>query len=669
MIRSLISLYVLAACSVALPTAAAAQASNHDDAPRLVALRDLWPIDAVTMLDDLEDELSETVAATPALTPARALQQMRQQLDQQGGAAATAVLRKAGLAQNVGALRLIAASAVAQRRTAAAMAALLLAAEHAPGDAAVLNDLAAVTALLGMPNEALALLPATGPAPAGGELNAVRRAAWFNNRGYALLRVGHWAAAESALKQAVQIAPRMSEARRNLAVSLVKQDRRGEAERVLAASVRATAKPLIEAGNDDPVCSKPGGQPDADLECEIIVSVPLDELIDPSHGTKRALAVQPRPNDPAMAMDNGLRVAAELEVWSQQQMPAMLAEISRLRAAAARDADPFTQQFADIIIRRIAQEMGIFTAALLPADELPPLDPAIRAAALDYRAARKNLRQGIAHSHEQLQARVAGILNNASMDSNARCRALYDAKAGQLRTLVPLVAGAETAFRTLFDQAYRRATALAARVGHIGYHETLRAIMAFRAESEEQALKGIVAGGYAEAGHPPCSDDNIADEAAAAEHEATDLKRCPPGVNTHSPEISLGIVSVRLTCEKVEFEVGTSPGGKALEQIREGGLDFGAFLKIEMDLRPDGDLTIYGGAKGALGVSPPGMLGGSEELQSGFYLTVSDQEGIKDVGWRVSQSIKTGPEGFKVALAEESTDFSFVAGAKVVFGD
>ena len=117
----------------------------------------------------------------------------------------------------------------------AATAALLRTVERNPKDVSAIVNLAAVVAVMGAPNEALALLTeadrlGTEPQTAW-DLNA--SAVKLNIRGYALMGVGKDKEAEDALRQSVNLETQLAEAKRNLAAALGDQGKCAEGMRFL----------------------------------------------------------------------------------------------------------------------------------------------------------------------------------------------------------------------------------------------------------------------------------------------------------------------------------------------------------------------------------------------------------------------------------------------------
>lgn len=123
--------------------------------------------------------------------------------------------------------------------------ALLLAQQRAkPKDAMTLVNLAGVLTLSGLPREAIAVLDRAGelgklPNPGGVPGQALA----LTNRGHAFLGLGRWSEAQAPLKQALALAPDLSEARMNLSKALLCSGDVAGATRELRVALRRTVAP------------------------------------------------------------------------------------------------------------------------------------------------------------------------------------------------------------------------------------------------------------------------------------------------------------------------------------------------------------------------------------------------------------------------------------------
>lgn len=168
-----------------------------------------------------------------SVTATQAVQNGWNYLAQRVGAANLAAFRSAPEFASPEAAQTFAMAAMADSRPDGALAGLLHAHELDPQSKIILVNAAGMLASLGMPNEALALLDAAASLP--GEMatpmgiSGEQLAA--NTRGYALLALGQWAAAEAVLRPLVDADTELSEARLNLSRALLCQNKDEEAVR------------------------------------------------------------------------------------------------------------------------------------------------------------------------------------------------------------------------------------------------------------------------------------------------------------------------------------------------------------------------------------------------------------------------------------------------------
>src|SRR5262249_44544776 len=114
-----------------------------------------------------------------------------------------------------------AGAAMIANNGAGALAALLAARQNDPTNPAHLVNAAGAAGLLGMPNEALALLDAADAmggdfrSPMGFDGHAIA----LNNRGFALIQRGQYSAAQAPLASANSLEPFLAEARMNATIA------------------------------------------------------------------------------------------------------------------------------------------------------------------------------------------------------------------------------------------------------------------------------------------------------------------------------------------------------------------------------------------------------------------------------------------------------------------
>lgn len=150
-----------------------------------------------------------------------------------------------------------------------AVAAYLKVLEKTPKNADALFNLGSLAAVLGAPNEALALLDASQAR--GGPRNTFYppAAQLLTARGYALMLVNRDREAEQLLTQAVKLAPRMAEAQRNLAAALGNQGKCGPARAAVARSSSRHTLPQKSAS------TSPAAQPSSASASPVPLPIPI----------------------------------------------------------------------------------------------------------------------------------------------------------------------------------------------------------------------------------------------------------------------------------------------------------------------------------------------------------------------------------------------------------
>jgi tetratricopeptide (TPR) repeat protein len=144
-------------------------------------------------------------------------------------------------------------AATATNKGPGALAALLAAHQNDPNNPMHLVNAAGAAALLGMPNEALALLDAADGLGGdfGSPMGLSGKAMALNNRGFALLQTGQWSAGQAVLTDALAQEPLLAEARTNLSTSFLCQgDISNAAKHIRAGIIRSPQQPDMEEGWD-----------------------------------------------------------------------------------------------------------------------------------------------------------------------------------------------------------------------------------------------------------------------------------------------------------------------------------------------------------------------------------------------------------------------------------
>ena len=194
-----------------------------------------------------------------------------------GAAAVRAV--NAGRDRNPDLAELDATGALTTGNTVGALAALMAAYGTSPKNGTVLRDLGSVIAQVGYPQnaqrtaqDAIALfnradaVRGTLQHPMGISETATE----LNDRGFALMELGRWSAAGTALGKAVSEAPLLSEAKLNLGMTLMCQHKITQATHMILAGARRGTFGTVD------MITNPTGDP--------VTVVPAGKIIDLSHG-------------------------------------------------------------------------------------------------------------------------------------------------------------------------------------------------------------------------------------------------------------------------------------------------------------------------------------------------------------------------------------------------
>ena len=201
--------------------------------------------DVSLLLQQLSPLFCQTVSQVPLSLDA-AMASIQTKLDQLAGAGALEGFVAGAAQTHPEQLVALAAAAMADNKGPGALAALLAAHHNDPTNPAHLVNAAGAASLLGMPNEALALLDAADAmggnfgAPMGIDGHAIAQ----NNRGFALHQLGQWSQAQALFSSAAALEPFLSEARLNLSYALLCQGDANATEAYLAGLRRSPPQTL-----------------------------------------------------------------------------------------------------------------------------------------------------------------------------------------------------------------------------------------------------------------------------------------------------------------------------------------------------------------------------------------------------------------------------------------
>ncbi|PYE51079.1 tetratricopeptide repeat protein [Deinococcus yavapaiensis] len=514
----------------------------------------------------------------------------------------------------------------------AALAALIAAHRLAPKNADVLVNLAGALSHFRMNQEALVVLAAAEKLPLGeGVLGWPVKATLLNNQGYALIGLGRFTEAETALRTASQLAPNLAEAQQNLARTLTCQGKTNEALIAARRGVRRTAAETAKPGTPVPpeaVVETPQPEPDEDAPKETFR--PSEFVFDVSRGKSFNLPNLKLPQTPVEAV---------------QLLPSYKKLLEELRAQD--DAMSERQQELQQVIRGrqeptrlVQQRRDLLLRAIYRADDAPRIKPLWRAHAKS-RAAVSDIWTNFWHCEGGCT--ISNIMKQASASSD------YDKTFRDL--CVPALSGANNSWRGAMhaqatdlakaaEATYRLSTGLAANYSDPSWHE----LASLQAEKGAlAAFTNLVYDAMIWAQDVEKFQDKCVPQATVTPpvKVAEDIKfdrtaSCKDLFGTAALKASFKIVEISVACETVSLKLST-PGWLA------------AFGKVEKNFVNDA-VTVAAGAE--LGVTIPGTALGAKGAM-GMYVTLDGQGEFKDVGTLAEAGATLGlkiDEGGKAGL-------------------
>ncbi|GGO39066.1 tetratricopeptide repeat protein [Deinococcus humi] len=615
-----------------------------EESPVLRSVRDVAVFDDVSVIEGLEDALqglasgSRPVASAP-LTLQQALTNLNRLLDSRAGMTARAKLDEVLQGRTALEASEIAAAAVLQQRSATALQALLFAHRTEPQRAAHLINMAGVADLLGLPNEALALLTAAD------RLGGKPRAVLLNNRGRTLLLLGRYHDAEVALREAVNLDAWLSEAKRNLALALYAQKKAQEAVRFMRAGQRRSPA-LAKDEADKPLAPGVPQNEDDDAASDVEYWAPSALVFDLSRARDGRLPALPFPKDvaglPAYAVRmQALRLEYAAKVQGQTARLNALVEQRGRRAAGSGEA---TDGVAAARVAAIAHTIEFYRS-----------EPTVRA--LWDRVDRH------VHFMDPINEQLSDVLGESTLREGpevsacgtnrrcqeevherhrlARCSAVRDAfdkwRAG-MHELDSLTAQA-------FRPTYRVLTGLIGNVSDPTTYELLnlemqrRTLTAIETDLLVPAQQGADLWTVVQASAPCGNIPELEPEVAVSLDEPGP---CPVR-DPYKVTLDLIVAEVSFNCEKVAVQV-EGPGLILIDTFGEVEYAF------------QGKVTVFAGVKAGLEVGTYNVGPGAK---AGCYLSVDTSGQIVDVGAKasVSDGGKVGGYGLEV---EQEYPISFI---------
>jgi len=534
---------------------------------------------------NITDDLQEMIALASAIpgdlgasgpvTLAQALSAARARREKDTTAAQRAALATSPMARSVRSLQGVAAAAVADGRPTAALTAMLLAQEKAPKDPAILVSLAGLLARMGMPQEALALLdaadrmPGALPSPMG--ING--RAIALNNRGYALLLLKRWADAEPPLRKAMELAPLLSEASKNLALAMAELGKPDEAKRVLYFGVfrsrgqTESAASKAEAAADQGTPANPKSPADVPVESlNKRLRRPINQAYDLSAGLGTNLPAIHHPANSAEVHGFDQMLRRRTAKWSPVSRD-LLARAGELRRQLKQRPDSLGKSRAERILAIITGFASYRDAEMTALVEIT-------------RRVEKKAREQALAEGQDVQQKVRELAQSGKDTSKNRVP-IYNEYVDRMHEIARRLEGAK---REEWSAKYQRLTGLAANLSDPGWHEL--AILHIKREegAAYNSLLSSVHSVYASGQYIPLADVGDPDG-----QDEKPIPSCPASLKAHGLDVDLEIFSIKFSCDKVEVGVAT-----------EGWL--AGFAKVEFGF--EGDISVMAGAKAEAEAGP-----------------------------------------------------------------
>jgi hypothetical protein len=552
---------------------------------------------------------------TPAqgMSLSQAMTSARAYLTKTAGASAMTAFQASPAFDSADAAQQAAGEAAVAGLPGAALAALLRAHDLEPSDASHLINAGGVAASIGLPNQAIAFLDAARVRSAGvrAPMGISRQAVALTSRGYALMQLGRYAEAESALKASIATEPLLTEA-------------------------QATLAGVEACRGENPLTAFRKGRHRVD---------PPPKL-DDSLGKVTELRTLPIPATAQnlfgeAAFYRGLADDAgnELSAWQTRD--------AKIRAQLA------AQQREQITQRR-ALDIQQLVAKVQDGGDLVALQSQIDAQRAEAEDEWTQLMLGD-------NSNPGGKLLDFELAAAAQCEGNPDPNCQTVNvreSCIPAThlayAGWSNAITSALEKSQewqriysRRVSALAAHLKNPLEYEVamglvkFHGILLFRELATDTAVwAAVLEEAVDDNGVPLCiqSPDppgyfpppRVAPAGPGA---------CPPAVMDVNFVFSLGPVTLKANCEEFSAE-GSGPGWLS------------GFGEVHYNVR-EGTMTVFAGAKGEVGLGPV-----KGDFKSGVYVKVGN-DGFRDAGWRVGPSftVGAGPAEFNPS---GTTDMSFV---------
>ncbi len=504
-----------------------------------------------------------------------------------------------------------------------ALAGLLAAVKLDPGDRMNLVNAAAPLALLGQPDDAIALLDHAakmhGPLPS--VMGVPGKAVLNNNRGYAYAKLKDHPTAIKDLKKALSAAPAMAEANTNLGSELACSGQTAAALKYLRAGLERTKVDLVS-----PATANRGAAADQ------IPTVPIaNQVLDLSAGIDGELPSFVTPSSASQWAAFHPTVAAMNDAMSAALGAATDQRNAALEQTKKLDENLVTTLRSSSTANLVNTSNAEPDLLKLNNESLDALKEADKVTEDHWAKAVPAKSMECSHSGGDYETCFRGWCEPATAAATGSFNGAF--------------AGAERKVREYWKLAGKRESGIAANLTDQAWHDVAMGDVRTHAAAEMGALISTMQGwvGPLKFFEKLCTPQPEPPPAPGEISPKVDSPgACPPALSMltgqfkNSVEIPPGAgsekaskvdVSVKVSCSKAEVELSA--------KVKGTGDLISVFGKGEQDFKKD-TTTVVVGAKGSV----LGLATG----QSGFYVTAG-KNGIEDFGWRVGAGGAADPFG------------------------
>ncbi len=536
-------------------------------------------------------------------------------LNQSVGQANLATFRSMPEAADADAAQVFAVAAVTDLRYDGALAALLIAYEKRP-DPMILINTAGVLNMLGKPAESLAFLDRAGLDSLPDPLAIPGREVALSNRGHALLAIGRWSEAENVLRPIVEAETALAEARMNLSLALLCQNKDEEAAKFYRLASRRSLFDVVEHGEEV------GGH------------IPIEHLYDRSAGRTLAL-----PHIPISPSTSGLE---SMIARYDQAGSAHIERFHQLTDEAFELEEQIRVRQPTLPFITVIRAVNVLSAIISTPNEKSML-------VLEDRVVQTD--EVLKEAADQLTADLTD-LGNQNLEPvvyYAQCRALLDSYWGSYKSNY---FSYDTAVRAYSRALYAEQTGLAANLIDPLHHK----LGSTYAKIEAEALFGNLLGELAttnasiSAFWQGCLGSTAPQSGSVAAASYDESAQCPAFVRGVKLAIKVAELTINVNCEKIELETA---GPSALS----------LFGQVTVDLKQN-TVTAFVGAKVKVKL-PAGVELSAKE---GIYVR-ADRKGLTDVGMRVSTTGAINVGNVAGKIDGPDMEFSFVSAVQYLAGD